>query len=102
ALTKASIENVIIAITVTEVPRVVRLIRSLVLGLREQPYVDAAIAAGTRTARILTRHILPPPHPSQHGRAAAGARHLYLRLRHAHRGHPVVSWRRHSAQHPEL
>ncbi len=37
ALTKASLENVIIAITVTEVPRVVRLIRSLVLGLREQP-----------------------------------------------------------------
>ena len=59
ALTKASLENVIIAITVTEVPRVVRLIRSLVLSLREQPYVDAAIAAGTRTARILVRHILP-------------------------------------------
>jgi len=59
ALTRASLENVIIAITVTEVPRVVRLIRSLVLSLREQPYVDAAIAAGTRTARILTRHILP-------------------------------------------
>jgi peptide/nickel transport system permease protein len=59
ALTKASLENVIIAITVTEVPRVVRLIRSLVLSLREQPYVDAAIAAGTRTPRILLRHILP-------------------------------------------
>ena len=59
ALTKASLENVIIAITVTEVPRVVRLIRSLVLTLREQPYVDAAIAAGTRTPRILLRHILP-------------------------------------------
>jgi peptide/nickel transport system permease protein len=59
ALTKASLENVIIAITVTEVPRVVRLIRSLVLTLREQPYVEAAIAAGTRTPRILVRHILP-------------------------------------------
>jgi peptide/nickel transport system permease protein len=59
ALTKASLENVIIAITVTEVPRVVRLIRSLVLTLREQPYVDAAIAAGTRTPLILIRHILP-------------------------------------------
>jgi peptide/nickel transport system permease protein len=59
ALTKASLENVIIAITVTEMPRVVRLVRSLVLSLREQPYVDAAIAAGTRTARILVRHILP-------------------------------------------
>jgi peptide/nickel transport system permease protein len=59
ALTKASLENVIIAITVTEVPRVVRLIRSLVLTLREQPYVEAAIAAGTRTPKILIRHILP-------------------------------------------
>ena len=59
ALTRASLVNVIIAITVTEVPRVVRLFRCLVLSLREQPYVDAAIAAGTRTARILTRHILP-------------------------------------------
>jgi peptide/nickel transport system permease protein len=59
ALTKASLENVIIAITITEVPRVARLIRSLVLTLREQPYVEAAIAAGTRTPRILVRHILP-------------------------------------------
>jgi peptide/nickel transport system permease protein len=59
ALTKASLENVIIAIAITEIPRVVRLIRSLVLTLREQPYVDAAIAAGTRTPRILVRHILP-------------------------------------------
>lgn len=59
ALTKASLENVIMAIAITEVPRVVRLIRSLVLTLREQPYVEAAIAAGTRTPLILTRHILP-------------------------------------------
>ncbi len=59
ALTKASLENVVIAITVTEVPRVVRLIRGLVLSLREQAYVDAAIASGTRTPLILLRHILP-------------------------------------------
>jgi peptide/nickel transport system permease protein len=59
ALTKASLENVIVAVTITEVPRVVRLIRSLVLSLREQPFVEAAIASGTRTPRILVRHILP-------------------------------------------
>jgi peptide/nickel transport system permease protein len=59
ALTRASIENVIIAITLAEVPRVVRLVRSLVLTLREEPYVEAAIAAGTTLPRILTRHILP-------------------------------------------
>ncbi len=59
ALTRASIENVIVAITLAEVPRVVRLVRSLVLTLREQPYVEAAIAAGTTLPRILARHILP-------------------------------------------
>ncbi len=59
ALTKASIENVVIAITLAEVPRVVRLVRSLVLTLREEPYVEAAIAAGTSLPRILVRHILP-------------------------------------------
>ncbi len=59
ALTKASIENVIIAITLAEVPRVVRLVRSLVLGLREQPYVEAAAASGTPLMKTLVRHILP-------------------------------------------
>ncbi len=59
ALTKASVEVVIIAIAIPEIPRVVRLVRSVVLTVREQPYVDAAIASGTRATRILFRHILP-------------------------------------------
>ena len=59
SLTRASLENVIMAIAITEVPRVVRLVRSLVLTLREQPYVEAAIASGTRLPAILLRHILP-------------------------------------------
>jgi len=59
ALTKASVGNVIAAITLAEVPRVVRLVRSLVLSLREQPFVEAAIAAGTNLPLILMRHILP-------------------------------------------
>jgi peptide/nickel transport system permease protein len=59
ALTKASVGNVIVAITLAEVPRVVRLVRSLVLSLREQPYVEAAVAAGTNLPLILVRHILP-------------------------------------------
>jgi peptide/nickel transport system permease protein len=59
SLTTASLGNVIVAIAVTEVPRVVRLVRSLVLTLREQPYVEAAIASGTRLPAILVRHILP-------------------------------------------
>ena len=59
ALTRASMENVILAITLAEVPRVTRLVRSVVLGLREQPFVEAARAAGTPGWRILVRHILP-------------------------------------------
>jgi peptide/nickel transport system permease protein len=59
ALTRGSVQNVIIAITIAEVPRVSRLVRGVVLSLREQPYVDAAVAAGTRTPVIIWRHILP-------------------------------------------
>ena len=59
ALTKASISNVVAAITLAEVPRVVRLVRSLVLSLREQPFVEAAVASGTPLPRILLRHVLP-------------------------------------------
>jgi peptide/nickel transport system permease protein len=59
ALTRASIQNVILAITIAEIPRVSRLVRSVVLTLREQPFVEAARAIGTRRWQILTRHILP-------------------------------------------
>ncbi|MBA4270993.1 MAG: ABC transporter permease [Bosea sp. (in: a-proteobacteria)] len=59
ALTRGSIQNVIIAITIAEIPRVARLVRGVVLSLREQPYVEAAIANGARTPRIILRHILP-------------------------------------------
>ena len=59
ALTRASVQNVIIALAVPEFPRVARLIRGIVLSLREQPFVEGAIAAGTRLPRIILRHILP-------------------------------------------
>jgi peptide/nickel transport system permease protein len=59
ALTRGSVQNVIIAITVAEIPRVSRLVRSVVLSLRDLPYVQAAVAAGTRTPMIILRHILP-------------------------------------------
>ena len=59
ALTRGSVGNVILAITIAEIPRVSRLVRSVVLSLREQPYVEAAIASGTRVPNIVWRHILP-------------------------------------------
>ena len=59
AVTRASLTTVIVAITVPEVPRVVRLVRSLALTLREQLFVEAAHAIGTRLPLILWRHVLP-------------------------------------------
>jgi peptide/nickel transport system permease protein len=59
ALSGASLWTVLVAITIPEIPRVVRLVRSVVLSAREEPYVEAAIAAGSSTWRILGRHLLP-------------------------------------------
>ena len=59
ALSRGSVQNVIIAITITEIPRVSRLVRGVVLTLRERPYVEAAIASGTRLPAIVRKHILP-------------------------------------------
>ncbi len=59
ALTRGSVYNVVIAITVPQVPQVARLVRGVVLTLREQPFVEAAIASGTRLPKILVKHIVP-------------------------------------------
>ncbi len=59
SLAGASITNVIIAITIPELPRVVRLVRSVVLSLREQVFVQAAISIGMPTSRVLFVHVLP-------------------------------------------
>ena len=58
-LMKASLLIVIIAISLPEIPRVVRLVRSVVLTVRGLPYIEAAVASGTRGRIIMTRHILP-------------------------------------------
>jgi peptide/nickel transport system permease protein len=59
SLSSAGLGNVIVAITIPEIPRVVRLVRSIVLSAREEPYIEAAISVGTGTVSILVRHILP-------------------------------------------
>ena len=59
SISGSSLSTVIMAITIPEIPRVVRLVRSVVLSVREEPYVEAAIAAGTKLPLILIRHILP-------------------------------------------
>jgi len=59
ALWRASLPTVIIAIAIPEIPRVTRLVRALVLSIREEPYVEAAVALGTPTPKIMFGHILP-------------------------------------------
>lgn len=59
ALTRGSVQNVIIAITIPQIPQMARLVRSIVLSLREQPYVEAAIAAGTPMPKIVWKHVIP-------------------------------------------
>ncbi|MGH7084055.1 MAG: ABC transporter permease, partial [Acetobacteraceae bacterium] len=59
ALTHGGVLIVIIAILLPEMPREVRLVRAIVLSAREQPFVEAAVAGGARTRKVLLRHILP-------------------------------------------
>jgi peptide/nickel transport system permease protein len=59
AMWRGSLATVIVAIAIPEIPRVTRLVRSLVLTIREEPYVEAAVALGTPTWKILLGHILP-------------------------------------------
>ncbi|MDH4192234.1 MAG: ABC transporter permease, partial [Betaproteobacteria bacterium] len=59
AIWHAQLAMVIVAIAIPEIPRIARIARSLALAIREEPYIDAAIALGTPAWRILPRHILP-------------------------------------------
>jgi peptide/nickel transport system permease protein len=59
SLLGASVKVVIIAITIPEIPRVTRLVRAVVLSVRDLPFVEAARSNGTRVGKLLRRHILP-------------------------------------------
>lgn len=59
SLSGATLFTVVVAIVIPEIPVVVRLVRSVVLAVREEPYVEAAISSGTRTTLIMIRHVLP-------------------------------------------
>ncbi len=59
ALNGPSLWSVIAAITIPEIPRVVRLVRSVVLSVREEPYVEAAVALGSSMPKILWQHLMP-------------------------------------------
>ena len=59
SLSGASIWTVMVAITIPEIPRVARLVRSVVLTAREEPYVEAAISLGSSLPKIMWRHLMP-------------------------------------------
>ena len=58
-LTRPGLGIVIVAIVIPEVPRIVRVVRAVVLSIRSQPYIESAIAGGTKNAKLLLRHVLP-------------------------------------------
>jgi peptide/nickel transport system permease protein len=58
-LTRPGLGIVIVAIVIPEVPRIVRVVRAVVLAIRGQPYIESAIAGGTRHVKLLWRHVLP-------------------------------------------
>ncbi|MES0220073.1 ABC transporter permease [Mesorhizobium sp. C280B] len=64
ALTGPGIGILIVAITIPQLPSITRLVRSVVLGVRERPYVEAALCGGARLPKVLWRHILPSTIPS--------------------------------------
>ena len=55
----SSLFNLILAMGISQTPRMSRIVRSSVLGIIGQDYIEAARSCGTTDARIIFRHILP-------------------------------------------
>ena len=76
SLSRAGLVAVVIAIVIPDIPRVVRLVRAIVLSIREEPYVEAAI-----TRRHADADAAGAPRAAQHDGAAHRAGHVHLRAR---------------------
>ncbi|KAA5609954.1 ABC transporter permease [Rhodovastum atsumiense] len=59
AVSGATLTTVLVAIAIPEIPRVVRMVRSVILGVRNEPYVEAAICLGTPLPAMVWNHMLP-------------------------------------------
>ncbi|WP_231957399.1 ABC transporter permease [Paraburkholderia tropica] len=59
AISGATLTTVLIAISVPDIPRVVRMVRSVIMGIRKESYVEAATSLGTRLPQMVWRHLLP-------------------------------------------
>lgn len=55
----AAVSNVILALSIVAIPRLARVMRSIVLGLAESPFVEAARSVGNTETRIAWRYVLP-------------------------------------------
>ncbi|MGY4437364.1 peptide/nickel transport system permease protein [Bradyrhizobium sp. LM2.3] len=64
SLTRPGVGILIVAITIPHTPSTARLVRSVVLSVRERPYVEAALCGGARLPKVLWRHILPSTIPA--------------------------------------
>jgi peptide/nickel transport system permease protein len=51
--------NLLIALSVSQIPRFARIVRSSILTVKGQDYIEAARACGTSNSRIISKHILP-------------------------------------------
>ena len=97
ALTRGSVGNVVLAITVAEIPRVSRLVRGVVLSLARA----TLRRSGDRVWHTgVADHLAP--HPAQHAGADHRAGDLHLCLCDDHGGDPLLYRRRHAADHPVL
>lgn len=59
ALTGNTLQNIIFAIALVNVPRFIRLVRSEALVLRESRFIEAATAIGASRTRVMLRHVMP-------------------------------------------
>lgn len=64
SLTGPSVSILIVAITIVQLPSVSRLVRSVVISVRERPYVEASLCGGARLPKVLWRHVLPSTIPA--------------------------------------
>lgn len=58
-LGSSSIGTLVLALGVAQTPRMARIVRSAVIGIKDSDYIEAARACGTGNARIILRHIIP-------------------------------------------
>jgi peptide/nickel transport system permease protein len=55
----ARVENVVLALSIVSAPRLARVVRSVVLTLRETQFIEAANSVGCTDVRIIWQHLLP-------------------------------------------